>query len=172
MRFLNVPAQASIGQTTNIRIGGIGAEIPPEVTIKSPGGRTVSLTPLPTGDPDARWSVAWTPDQAGNWEMTGRLRGAYGASAFAEVIAGVTGELARSAPAIEALGALAGETGGKLLNLEPPTAWLPDAQKEETKGGPVVTERRTPLWNSWTMLLVALSFYAAELVFRRLFKLL
>jgi len=172
MRFLNVPAQASIGQTVNIRIGGITDETPPEVTIKSPAGRILSLPSVPTGDPDAHWSVAWTPDQPGNWEMTGRLKGAYGASGFAEVIAGVTGELARTVPAIETLSALAGETGGKLLNLEPPAAWLPESTKEEIKGGPVETEHRTPLWNNWTMLLVALGLYATELVFRRLLKLL
>jgi hypothetical protein len=84
----------------------------------------------------------------------------------------VTGELARSAPAFEAMAELAGETGGRLLNQEPPAAWLPEVTKNEAKLEPVVSERRHSLWNSWTMLMLAFGIYSLELILRRLWKLL
>jgi hypothetical protein len=173
MRILNVPASAGIGQTAKMRVTGISAEKPPEISARGPDGRTTLLKVTATQDTDAPWSFDWTPEQAGNWELTGRLAGAYGASAFPFVVADVTGELARSEPALAALAALAGDTGGKLLNQQPPADWQPELkQKEETPPEPVTSERKHPLWSIWTMLLVALSLYAAELIFRRLFKLL
>ncbi len=82
-----------------------------------------------------------------------------------------TGELAQTPPAIDVLRTLAADTGGALLSQESPASWRAATDKEKTPE-PVVTERRFALWDRWDMLWLALGCFAAELVLRRLFRLL
>jgi hypothetical protein len=171
LRFTNAPAQLRVGQAVTLRLGGATSEKPPVVGVKSPKGVATALKVAATSDADAPWSVEWTPDEPGAWEVAAVIEGAFRAHIYPSVVADVTGELARTPPALEALRALAGETGGALLTQEAPAAWRRENAKEKPPE-PVVTERRFLKWNTWHVLWVALGFYAAELVLRRLWKLL
>jgi hypothetical protein len=171
LRFTNAPAQLRVGQAITLRLGGATSEKPPVVAVKSPKGAATPLKVTTGPDADAPWSVEWTPDEPGAWEVAAVIEGAFRAQNFPSVVAEVTGELARTPPALEALRALAGETGGALLTQEAPAAWRRENAKEKPPER-VETERRFLKWNTWHMLWVALGFYAAELVLRRLWKLL
>jgi hypothetical protein len=171
LRFANAPAQVRVGQPTTLLLGGVASPKLPVVVARSPDGRAQSLPAKLTGDADSPWSVEWTPAQPGGWELVAGVDDAYRTSIFPSVVAEVVGELSRTAPALDTLRTLAGETGGTLLTHEPPAAWRPDVKKEKAPEA-VTTERRDPEWNTWNLLWLALGAYAVELVLRRLWKLL
>lgn len=172
LRFFNVPTQARVGQTVKLRLGGITSEKLPVAVIKDPEGHTNRVTAVLTQDAEAPWSIDWTPQQAGPWEIAAGIEKGPGVNIFPFVVAEVAGELARSPPALDLLRMLAGETGGSLLTQEPPAAWKPATEKKEQEPDAVASERFEPEWNKWTLLLAALGLYAAELIFRRRWKLL
>lgn len=172
LRFLDVPPQVRVGQKVKLRLGGVVSEKLPSVVMKDPGGRTTRLVATLVQDAEAPWSIDWTPDQAGAWEIAAGIERAEMTNIFPLVTADVVGELARSAPALDLLRTLAGETGGTLLTHEPPATWKRPEQKMEKELEEIVSERHLPEWNNWTMLLIALGFYATELVLRRVWKLL
>jgi hypothetical protein len=171
LRFATSPAQVRVGHPTTLLLGGVASAKLPVVVARSPEGRTVPLTVRLTADADSPWSVEWTPDRPGAWELIAGVEDAYRASIFPSAVAEVVGELSRTPPALDLLRALAGETGGTLLTQEPPAAWRPEVKKEKAPEA-VATERREPEWNTWNLLWLALGAYAAELVLRRLWKLL
>ncbi|MEO5959297.1 MAG: hypothetical protein ABIZ49_14215 [Opitutaceae bacterium] len=172
LRFAKVPVQMAVGQTATLRLGGVVSPKLPVVVAKAPDGSTARLAVSLTGDDDTPWSFEWTPAQAGAWEIAaGGLDEVQLVNIFPFVTAEVTGELARSTPALEAMRALAGETGGLLLAQEPPAAWKPAEVKSEKPPETVVSERRHLKWNQWEILIVVLSLYGLELMLRRLWKL-
>jgi hypothetical protein len=172
LRFADVPSQVRIGQATTVRLGGVKSEKIPVVHAKGPDGRSVAVPVKRTEDTEAPWSVAWTPPEAGGWEFVAEIDGAPRTSIFLPVVAAATGELAPSVPAIDAMRALAGETGGALLTHEPPAAWRKEGETGEKKPEVMTSERTSLRWNAWTILYAALGCYALELVLRRVWKLL
>jgi hypothetical protein len=172
LRFTNAPAQVRLGQATTLRLGGVSAtDKLPVVMAKTPAGVARALPVKLTPGAEAPWSVEWSPDQAGHWELVAGVDGAFRASIFPSVVAEATGELAPSVPALDALRTLAGDTGGALLAQEAPAAWR-SAAKKEKEPETVTAEHRVPEWNTWTVLGLALGLYAAELLLRRRWKLL
>jgi hypothetical protein len=171
LRFTQAPVHVRVGEAVTLRLGGVTSDKVPAVVARSPDGRNVALTVTTGTDAESPWSVEWTPDRVGGWEVNANLPDSNRASVFATAVAEVTGELARTVPALDTLRSLAGETGGTVLQQEPPAAWRPEAKKE-AEVDVIVSERRHPLWNTWTVLCFALGFYAAELLLRRLWKLL
>lgn len=171
LRFANAPAQVRLGQPVTLRIGGVKSDKLPVVLATDAGGRRLALDVKLTPEAEAPWSVEWTPDRAGSWEVLAGLDGAYRASIFPSVTIEAAGELARTVPALDAMRALAGETGGALLTQEPPAAWRTETRKEKAPET-VVSERKLPRWNTWSLLALALGIYAVELGLRRRWKLL
>lgn len=171
LRFVNAPAQVQKGRTVTLRLGGADPRRTPTVAAKSPSGQIIALSVRTADDKDAPWKVEWTPAEAGSWELAAASEGAHRAHIYPSVIDEPTGELAQTPPAIDALRTLAADTGGALLSQEPPASWRAATDKEKTPE-PVVTERRFALWDRWEMLLLALGCFAAELVLRRMLKLL
>lgn len=172
LRFLNVPTQVRVGQAVTLRLGGIASEKPPLVTLKDPAGRSTRVAATLHRDPEAPWSIDWTPQEAGPWEIVAGTEKGEVANIFPLVVAEVAGELARGPPALELLRVLAGETGGAVLTHESPPAWKLGAENTEKKPEVVTSERFEPEWNKWWVLSLALGFYAAELILRRRWKLL
>jgi hypothetical protein len=172
LRFVTVPAQVRVDQTVKLRIGGTTGEKPPVVVAKGPDGKPARLNATATQDAEAPWSVDWTPAQAGSWELGATTDDGSIANIFPFVVAEAVGEMARGAPALELLRTLAGETGGTLLTHEAPAAWTAPEVKPEQDPEPIVMERQHPRWNIWTLMMIALGLYAAELVMRRIWKLL
>ena len=64
---------------------------------------------------------------------------------------------------------LANLTGGAILNDGTPDAWSGHAVEPDLT---MLSEHVRPLWNTWGLLLLALTFYAVELIWRRRAKLL
>ena len=169
LQFTNAPAQVRLGQTVALRLAS-PADKRPVIAAKSPAGKTVPLAVSPTPDAEGAWNIAWKPDQPGAWEIAAGVDGGDRAFIFPTVLAEVSGELARTSPALESLRALAGATGGALLTFEPPAAWR--QEKKEKPPELVVSERHHLRWNRLDVLWAALGLYAAELILRRLWKLL
>jgi hypothetical protein len=73
-------------------------------------------------------------------------------------------------PKLAELRAIAEATGGQLLASHAPESWKRrrDAASTETP----LSERRTLLWNQWTILFPLLGLYGAELLLRRQARLL
>jgi hypothetical protein len=172
LRFADAPPQARIGKPSTLKLGGLKVTGMPVVQAKGPGDRSIRIPVKPTGDADAPWAVEWTPETAGGWELTAEIGGAPPARIYFPVTAEATGELAPSVTNLEALRALAGETGGALLSHEAPAAWRKEKVPAEQKLEVVTTERAFPLWNIWKVLSAALGCYALELILRRMWKLL
>lgn len=172
LQFSTLPPQVRAGQVTTLRLGGATGETLPTVTAQAPDGRMLLLAVTRTGDSALPWSVEWTPDRTGQWEISAQLEGAHRASVFTTATAEVTGELAPSAPALDLLRTLAGETGGALLSHEAPAAWRGESERREKKPDVMTAERTTQRWNHWTLLSAALGCLALELVLRRFWKLL
>lgn len=171
LQFLNAPAQVRVGQTVTLQLGGVESDRIPTVAAKTPGGAVVPLPVKFVQSETAPWTVEWTPDKAGSWELAAVIEGAFRAHIFPNVTAQVTGELAPSTPPVTALRTLAGDTGGALLTHEPPAAWLAAGAAEKPLE-PVVSERKIPEWNRWELLWLALGLFGVELVVRRIRKLL
>ena len=173
LRFITAPAQARVDQTVKLRLGGTASPKLPVVVMKGPDGRASRMTVSVTQEAEAPWSVEWTPTQAGSWEIAAATEDGAIANIFPYVVADVVGEMARSAPALDLLRTLAGDTGGMLLTHEPPAAWKKEpAAKLEKESEPVVHERQHLEWNKWMLLWLALGLYGAELILRRIWKLL
>lgn len=172
LRFANVPSQTRVGQAVTVRLGGVSSEDMPVVVATSPKGKAKALVVKRMPDADLPWGVEWTPDEAGDWKLVAGIDSAFRASAFPSAVAEVTGELANVPPALDAMRALAADTGGALLAQDAPTAWRAEEKKAVEKEPEAMTsEQRLPEWNYWTVLWIALGAYALELVLRRVWKL-
>jgi hypothetical protein len=172
LRFANAPAQARIEKMVTLRLAGMRTDKLPEVVAKGPDARSMALPVKLTMEDEAPWSVDWTPHLAGSWEIFAELDGLPRTSVFLSAVADATGELAPSVPAIDALRALAGETGGTLLTHEAPAVWRKEGEPGEKELEAVTSERTSLRWNTWNVLYLALGCFAVELVLRRTLKLL
>lgn len=175
LHFAALPPQVRTEQVIPIQISGTPGKNPPRVVAKTPEGRNIPLLAKRSEADDTAWSVEWTPNLPGDWEISAEAEGAHRATLLATATEEIKGELAPTAPALDLLRTLAGETGGALLTTEIPFAWRKDAESTEKKPDvtPTATsERRSSRWNNWTVLSVILACLALDFILRRLWKLL
>lgn len=162
MHFGEQPYFASLGEQTLFRIEGALGQ--PAVTLVAPNASTKTLNPQP-GTLPGQWTFQVSPDQPGKWRVQVQAAG----GSEIETLLRVSNvshaiELSGLPPDVEGLRKLAQATGGGLLNDGTPDTWTGKAITPDTA---VVSEQVRPLWNSWPVLLLALSFYAVELIWRR-----
>jgi hypothetical protein len=173
LHFVNAPAQVKVDEAVTLRLGGLYANQEPAVVAKMPDGRGLKFAPVATGDPASPWRINWKPSQAGSWEFVAGVEGDLRTYFFTTAAAEPTGELAHTAPAMDALRTLAAATGGLLLTDKPPLTWRTDSRSaQEKKMNPIVVETRRKRWNTWTVLGVAFGAFALEMILRRVWKML
>jgi len=162
MHFGEQPYFASLGEQAPFRIEGAVGQ--PSVTILAPNSSTKTLTPQP-GSVPGEWTFPVTPDQPGKWRVQVQTAGGSEIETLLRVSnVAHNAELSGLPPDFEGLRKLAQATGGGLLNDGVPPTWT---GKPVTPDTTVVSEHVQPLWNTWPVLLLALSFYAVELIWRR-----
>jgi uncharacterized membrane protein len=168
------PLQGTVGQATALRLSGVAGRKDPVVHAQAPSGRRVELIPQ-AGAQAGEWSVTWTPDEPGDWEMMAEQPNVVPAYLYLAATTEPTGELAATPPSLDSMRAIAAATGGALLNREPPAAWSPAEKAPERKAekplDAIVTERRRLRWNQWPVLAGILGLYGLELLLRRWWKL-
>jgi uncharacterized membrane protein len=169
MHFGTQPYFAALNEQASFRIEGAPGLSPPVVTIVPPGAAGQPLPPRPGPQP-GEWDFQVTPNQSGSWRVQVQDNGGAEIETLLRVShASHNTELSGLPPDIEGLRKLAQATGGTLLNDGTPESW---ATTPTTPESTLVSEHVQPLWNSWVMLLVALSLYVVELIWRRKVKLL
>lgn len=167
LRLVKLTESPVIGAPVALRIDGSGAESAPVVeAVSSTGGRR-RLDLQNDGSRDAAWSASVTPDAEGRWEV----RATDPAGNLTRVIFSVakkmlTIETANLPPDVEGMRRLAESTGGALIGEGPVF------QKHTQEDDGLKILRVHPMWNSTWLLTLLLGLYAAELVTRRLLRLL
>ena len=169
MHFSAQPYYASLGQQSTFRIDGAPNATAPTVTLVSPDAATRVLA-LEEGSHPGEWTFQFSPDQPGKW----RIRVGESGGSEIETLLRVSqmahgNELSGLPPDVDGLRKLAQVTGGSMLNDGTPDRWSGHAAPAEAT---LISEHSRPLWDTWMVLLLALSFYAVELVWRRRAKLL
>jgi uncharacterized membrane protein len=167
MHFSTQPYFAALNEQTQFRVEG--APSAPTVTLVSPAAAGKPLTPQAGAQP-GEWDFQVTPDQPGTWRVQVQDNGGSEIETLLRVShASHSTELSGLPPDTEGLRKLAQATGGTLLNDGVPETWLGTPATPESS---LVSEHVQPLWNTWELLLVALSLYVVELIWRRRLKLL
>jgi uncharacterized membrane protein len=168
MHFSSQPYYASLGEQSRFIIEGVSGLGAPGVTLVSPASANQQLKPE-AGTHPGEWMFQFKPDQPGKWRLQVQDPGGSEIETLVRVSNIAHGvELSGLPPDIEGLRKLAQATGGTLLNDGTPDTWTGKAATDAT----MVSEHVRPLWNTWPFLIVALSFYAVELIWRRRAKLL
>ena len=171
LRFTHSPAQVHAGERVVLQVGGVTTPKSPVAAALSPSGKRLVLPVTPSPDGEG-WNVVWTPQEPGAWAVVAGVEGAFQAHLYPTVRTEVTGELARSTPALDAMRTLATATGGALLGHEPPPGWKKPEPKPIGELEAVTTERRRLEWNTWNILWAALGCFGLELILRRAWRLL
>ena len=170
MHFSRQNYYASVGEASPFAIDGAPGLNGPAVQAIPPTSATPKTLPPQVGAQSGEWAFQFTPDQPGTWH----IRASDGAGAQIETLLRV-GSISRSAelsglpPDVDGLRKLAGLTGGAMLNDGTPDDWTSRTSATDLT---MISEHVRPLWNTWAMLLLALAFYAVELISRRQAKLL
>ena len=170
MHFSRQDYYATLGEASPFAIDGAPGINGPAVEAIPPTSAMTKLLPLQAGAQPGEWIFQFTPDQPGTW----RIQANDSAGAQIQTLLRV-GNISRSAelsglpPDVDGLRKLAGLTGGAMLNDGTPEGWASRASETDLT---MISEHVHPLWNTWAMLLLALAFYAVELVCRRQAKLL
>jgi uncharacterized membrane protein len=169
MHFSSQPGFASLGEQSLFRLDGAPGLTAPTVNAIAPNAAT-KILPLQPGTHPGEWTFQFSPDQPGKW----RLHAQDNRGAEIETLLRVSNvshgvELSGLPPDVEGLRKLAQATGGALLNDGTPETWASHASTPEAT---MVSQHARPLWNTWAVLLLALSCYAIELIWRRRAKLL
>ena len=169
IHFSAQPYYASLGQDSSFSLDGAPGLNPPGVTVSSPAGTPVPAPAVQAGSHAGEWTFRFAPDQPGKWLV--RVQDSDGAEiqTLLRVSSVSQGELSGLPPDLDGLRKLAEVTGGAMLNDGTPDAWSSRSAAPQLT---VISEHTQPLWNTWAVLLVALAFYAAELVWRRRARLL
>ena len=169
MHFSAQPYYAALGQSSLFRIDGAPGLTAPTVTLVSPNAASRTL-PTEGGSHPGEWTFQFNPDQPGKWRVQVQESGGAEMETLLRVSHVAHGdELSGLPPDIDGMRKLAQLTGGAMLNDGTPDTWT---GRTATADATVISERTHPLWNSWIVLLLALTFYAVELVWRRWAKLL
>jgi uncharacterized membrane protein len=169
MHFSAQPYFAALGEQTLFKVEGGSGMGSPTVTLIPPGAGGQALVPV-AGTQPGEWDFQVTPNQPGSWRLQVQDVGGSEIETLLRVShASHSTELSGLPPDTEGLRKLAQATGGTLLNDGVPENW---SGKAATPESALVSEHVQPLWNSWLMLLVALSLYVIELIWRRRVKLL
>jgi uncharacterized membrane protein len=168
MRFTTQPYFASLGEDSHFVIEGVSGLGAPGVTVVAPNSSNQKVT-AQAGSRPGEWTVQFKPDQPGKWRLQVQDPG----GSEIETLVRVSNvshnmELSGLPPDIEGLRKLAQATGGGLLNDGTPDTWAGKPATDKT----MVSEHVRPLWNTWPVLIVALAFYAIELIWRRRARLL
>jgi hypothetical protein len=162
MHFSEQPYFASLGEQSLFRVDGEPGS--PGITVVAPNSSTRTLTPQ-AGSHPGEWTFQFSPDQPGKWRVQVQASGGSEIETLLRVSnVSHASELSGLPPDIEGLRKLAQATGGGLLNDGTPDTWKGKAVTPDTT---VVSEHVRPLWNTWPVLFLALSFYAVELIWRR-----
>jgi uncharacterized membrane protein len=164
MHFSAQPYFASLGEQSLFRVEGAPGSNAPVVTTVAPNAGPQTLTPQ-AGTHPGEWTFQFKPDKPGKWRFQVQDAGGEEIETLLRV-ANVSHamELSGLPPDIEGLRKLAEATGGGLLNDGTPDTWT---GKAVTPDSTVISEHVRPLWNTWPVLFLALSFYAVELIWRR-----
>jgi uncharacterized membrane protein len=169
MRFSQQPYFAALGQNSVFQIGGIQGSDAPVVTVTSPTGATQTV-PTQVDTSSNSWTFEVNPTEPGKWRISAvDNRGAQVETLLRVSNASHGDELSGLPPDVDGLRKLAESTEGSLLNDGTPDGWAAAGSPNLTT---LVSKRSEPLWDRWPILVLALGFYAAELVWRRRAKLL
>jgi hypothetical protein len=144
------------------------ADAVPAVVVRSPQGRSQRLTLAPLdANSTSVWLATFTPDAAGCWQASAKNAAGDEAKISIPITAQtVTAEPMNLPADVDGMRRLAEATGGAMI--EPGSPVFAQAATER----PAEILRAQPLWNNGWLVLVLLGAYAAELVTRRMFKLL
>jgi uncharacterized membrane protein len=171
LRFAKKPYSASLGQLCHFEVVGAQGKGRPVVTFGAARGGLAMMPMMLDYDPERDcWPFDLAANRPGELEIMVRD----GRGAMTETMLHVSAqprqqELSGLPPDVDGLRALAGATGGGLLNDGTPGAWSASSAPEQ---GTLVSKRIEPAWDNWIVLVFCLGLYVTELVWRRQLKLL
>lgn len=173
LRFDQAPLYAEMGQSLTLRV--LGAEKELETAVARRDGSPELVLKRAASAEKGVVTFEWKPESAGMWHVQARTRGGTSAQHWVTVRAPAevkieqkSGELSGQPTDDAVLDSLAQLTGGAILEQQAPAAWS-TGEKEHTE---LVAVREFALWHEWELLLLLLGLYAADLVLRRLSRLL
>ncbi len=168
LRFLKSGESAGVGHTVSVQLESLN-DTPFAVEAISPLGTRQPLIPKPgaSGEDEGPRSIAFTPDVEGRWDIVASTtEGAAARTTINISKSNRTLESSNLPPDMQGLRRIAEATGGAILDRDNP---LPDALVADPQAP---TKNALPLWHSPWLLAALLGFYAAELIVRRLCRLL
>lgn len=164
LRFEETPRVAEVGREISARVAGAAAGKVRAEAVK--GDERLALN---RSQDEKVQTFVWRPPSEGLWRLD--AVDASGAEAVHWVSvrkSANTGEFSGAPPDEELLRALAERTGGAVLENEPPVGW----QKTQGDGGALLGEQREYLWHRSWILWTMLCLYAAEMILRRIWRML
>jgi hypothetical protein len=165
LRIVKAGGGAAVNRSTGVLVTGSPGEDPPRITAISPSGANQALVPelSPAG-----WQAAFTPNVQGRWQLTATDSAGNQAAISLPVEAEIlTAENSNAPPDMEGMRHIAEATGGALIDSNP--VFTPEPESQPAASGEKTLE---PLWNQSWLLGLLLGLYAAELIVRRVFRLL
>ncbi|HLP01037.1 MAG TPA: hypothetical protein VK163_03350 [Opitutaceae bacterium] len=167
LSFPRAPLSAEVGAEVLIEV--TGREAPPAgLRVNSGEGRADTLAPERVEGNSAFFR--WKPSRASLWALEAWTTDGARAQHWVDVRAattGPTGEHSGLPPDLGTLELLAGQTGGAVLGEVAPAAW-----SEGRVAPQIVSERHVALWHRPAFFALLLGLFAAELLLRRVFRLL
>lgn len=160
-QFIHPPSRAVISQSVPLAIDSSALA---SLQTSDPYGKILDLTTTRVSENDS-WQAEWKPDSIGRWQITARDPEGRQARIFVRVYDQPPHikDLANFSAEVERLRKLGEATGGGLIEYGLPRSW----SAHPPLGENLLPEKSYPLWNSWTVLLLCLTFYSTELLLRR-----
>lgn len=168
LQLVSLTAAPLVNHPVTVRISGAPAAAPAVITVSPQGNRqTLNATAVADGGPGV-WQADFTPGDEGRWSVyTGTTDGDLAQITLSVSARAQTTELLNLPTDTEGLRRLAAATGGALIEGDAPV-FRPETPADH----PPEIVRAQAVWNNGWLALLLLGAYAAELVARRMFKLL